>query len=193
MGDETGLFECALDFVFSCRPGCIWADARYCRDVYSGERMGEGEYRCPGVFCLFRTFKKEWRASQILGLIVVTAALFLFADMRIAAQMDQPVLVNVFVSISLIFAFVVLYVFPVFSHFDVKIREVLSISFFIAFSRPAVTLLMAAGAVGVLCLVLFHVTFLLFFSGSLLSLILTKLSFKAFRSMDQRQEKEKAA
>nr|WGD58452.1 YesL family protein [Bacillus subtilis]WGD81504.1 YesL family protein [Bacillus subtilis]WGD83543.1 YesL family protein [Bacillus subtilis]WGD94165.1 YesL family protein [Bacillus subtilis]WGE02898.1 YesL family protein [Bacillus subtilis] len=153
----------------------------------------KGNTDAPVFSVFFRTFKKEWRASQILGLIVVTAVLFLFADMRIAAQMDQPVLVNVFLSISLIFAFVVLYVFPVFSHFDVKIREVLSISFLIAFSRPAVTLLMAAGAVGVLCLVLFHVTFLLFFSGSLLSLILTKLSFKAFRSMDQRQEKEKAA
>ncbi len=145
------------------------------------------------VFSVFFGRLKGVAGAQILGLIVVTAGLFLFADMRIAAQMNQPVLVNVFLSISLIFAFVVLYVFPVFSHFDVKIREVLSISFLIAFSRPAVTLMMAAGAVGVLFLVLFHVTFLLFFSGSLLSLIITKLSFKAFRSMDQRQEKEKAA
>lgn len=146
------------------------------------------------VFSVFiRTFKKEWGAAQLLGLILVTAGLFLFADIRIAAQMNQPVLVNVFMSIGLIFVFVLLYVFPVFSHFDVKLRQVLSISFLIAFSRPLVTLMMAAGAVGMLFLVLFHVTSLLFFSGSALSLLLTKLSFTAFRSIDQRQEKEKAA
>ncbi len=54
----------------------------------------KGNTDAPVFSVFFRAFKKEWRASQILGLIVVTAALFLFADMRIAAQMDQPVLVN---------------------------------------------------------------------------------------------------
>ncbi|PAK40461.1 hypothetical protein CHH87_11380, partial [Bacillus licheniformis] len=38
-----------------------------------------------------------------------------------------------------------------------------------------------------------HVTFLLFFSGSALSFILTKLSFQAFRAIDGRRTDKQAA
>lgn len=118
--------------------------------------------------------------------------MFLYTDVQIAAGMNQPLLVYVFMSIGLIYALILLYVFPVYVHYDVKIKEVLSFSFLIAFTRPAVTLGMAISAVGVLFLVFFHMTFLLFFSGSVLSFILTKLAFKAFLAVD-RHAKEKAA
>ncbi|MCI4139356.1 DUF624 domain-containing protein, partial [Bacillus vallismortis] len=50
----------------------------------------KGNTDAPVFSFFFQAFKKEWRAAQILGLILETAGLFLFADMRIAAKMNQP-------------------------------------------------------------------------------------------------------
>ncbi|MED2943404.1 YesL family protein [Bacillus swezeyi] len=154
-----------------------------------------GNTDIPVFQTFFQTFKKEWAKSSVLGLILSSIALLLYVDFNIAAVYfhDQPAVFSIFISLFIIYAIILLYTFPIDVHFEMKRTEVLKYSFMIGFSRPLITFLMIFSALGMALLTLFHVTFLLFFSGSALSLILTKLAFRAFRSIDGRHKDKQAA
>lgn len=143
------------------------------------------------VFQTFYTeFKKGWGRSVILGLILSLTALLLYVDFRIAAVYfrDQPAVISLFISLFIIYAIILSYIFPIYVHYEMNQIEALKYSFMIGFARPLVSFLMIVSAIGFVLLSLFHVTFLLFFSGSALSLVLTKLAFRAFRALDVRHE-----
>ncbi|MCY8025234.1 YesL family protein [Bacillus sonorensis] len=154
-----------------------------------------GKTDIPVFQTFFSEFKKQWGRSVILGLVLSLIALLLYVDFSIAAVYfrDQPAVLSLFINLFMIYAIILLYVFPIDAHYDVKQIEVLKYSFIIGFSRPLTSLLMMISAFGFVLLALFHVAFLLFFSGSALSLVLNKLAIRAFRAVDSRHEKKQAS
>lgn len=154
-----------------------------------------GKTDIPVFQTFYQAFKKKWAKASVLGLILGLVGLLLIVDFQIAAVYfhDQPVILSLFISLFIIYAIILLYAFPIDVHYDLKRIAVLKYSFIIGFSRPLTSFFMLISAFGMILLALFHVTFLLFFSGSALSFILTKLSFQAFRAIDGRRTDKQAA
>lgn len=84
-----------------------------------------------------------------------------------------------------------LYVFPVYVHYDIKVLQVIKNSFFIMVLYPIITFIMIFMAVIVLYLMFQKPSSTLFFSGSAISLIIMYFANLAFQKNDQRLEKSK--
>ncbi|MFN2745860.1 MULTISPECIES: YesL family protein [Bacillus] len=155
----------------------------------------KGETDIPVFQTFFQAFKKEWAGSSILGFILAAIALVLYVDFQIVSIyfQGQPAVLSLFISLFIIYAIIFLYTFPIYVHYQMKRIDVLKYSFMIGFSRPLITLLMILSAFGMVLAALFHVTFLLFFSGSGLSLLLTKLASSAFFAIDGRGNDKQTA
>ncbi|MDA7026164.1 DUF624 domain-containing protein [Bacillus sp. CLL-7-23] len=152
-----------------------------------------GRRDIPVFETFFETFKKEWGKSSILGLILLLITLLLYFDFKMAVFYfgDQLAVLSLLVSLFIIYGIILLYICPIYVHYDLKQMEVLKYSFIIGFSQPLVSVMMVLSVSGVVLLSLFHFIFLALFSGSVLSFILTKLAFRAFHMDDHRREKGK--
>src|SRR5699024_7934100 len=85
----------------------------------------------------FDTYKKEFISSNILGLILVVLAAFLYVDFIISKQMIQfffvlfLILIFIFMSI-----FTLLYIFPVFVRYELILFYYIKQSLLIALAQP---------------------------------------------------------
>jgi uncharacterized membrane protein YesL len=141
---------------------------------------------------IFRTFwnsyKREFVKSNLLGIPLFLAGLIFYLDFRVlqSANLYNSLLLVGFICLFIIYLIVLLYVFPVFVHFDIRLWKVLKFGLIIGFSRPHYTLGMAFAAV---CMgyLLWSIPMLFpFFSGSVISMMVMWLANRAFASVDQR-------
>lgn len=147
---------------------------------------------------IFRTFwkayKKEFLRINIIGCILsVIAAVFYFDFVILGVfQGQMSIMKLIFMSLLFVYGVIVLFIFPVYAHYNIPLLHTFKYALIIGFSRPLHTLGMAAGALGVTYLILLHVTFIVFFSGSVFCLIVTWFAVKAFHSIDHSYAKRQA-
>lgn len=94
-------------------------------------------------------FKEYFFKSNIIGFISVGIGLFLIFDLRVSLLLIQsPVLYYIILFLSIIFLVITLYIFTVFSRYELNIKDTFKQSFFIAIASPIETIAM------IICLVL---------------------------------------
>lgn len=136
------------------------------------------------IFRLFwKTFKDEFVRSNLLGYVLVAAGLILYIDLRVLQQLEVTFLHQfmTIVTFLLIFIYVVilLYVFPIFVHFNLKTFQYIKYAFILAIGRPLQSLLMVLVLAG-LFFVLFQIPGLIpVFGASLISFTLMKMTSKS--------------
>jgi uncharacterized membrane protein YesL len=154
-----------------------------------------GNLDIPIFKTFFQTYKKEFQRGNLLGIILFCILAVFWIDFKIFAVMDAEfsVVTILLSSLSLVFFVLLLFIFPVYVHFNIKLSEVFKFSVLIGFSKPFYSLMMIAGSFGALFISLLHVTVILFFSGSLFSLIMSAIALRAFKSLERSQADEQAA
>ena len=143
----------------------------------------QGEKEVP----LFKTFLESIKSSfiqiNVVGYCLIILGLFLYIDLRFF-QSSEHILLS-FLAFFILFAFLVyftilLYIFPVFVHFKIGTLSYIKYCFIIAVGRPLQTIMMIVGSFLVYMVFSMVPALLLFFSGSLSSIVLTWVAMKSF-------------
>lgn len=143
----------------------------------------------------FQAYKIEFRKANLLGLILMGLAALFYLDFMIFGLMDAEAsfLAIVFSSLLIVFMILLLFIFPVYVHYDIPLSKTFRYALLIGFSRPLFTIAMIAGGIGTIFISLLHVTIIIFFSGSLFALVISALALKAFKSIESSRAKEQTA
>lgn len=136
----------------------------------------------------WQTYRKEFLRTNLLGLILLIMGFVLYIDLKFFQNIAQPMLqpLSYLLIILLIVYFaVVLYIFPVYVHYDFKLLEHIKYSLIMAIGKFFQTIIMMISSF-ILYYIFFYVPGLIpFFGGSLFSLILMWIASKSFPQMDR--------
>ncbi|WP_077624556.1 YesL family protein [Sediminibacillus massiliensis] len=143
------------------------------------------------VFKTFwRTYKKEFIKSNKLGYLLSAAGYILYLDfvfLTSASNEFTLYLTIPYVVITGIFVLTGLYVFPIFVHYEMKSWEVIKSAFFMMLLNPMQTVIMVIGGAGVGYILWYFQGLALFFSFSILALIIMMPAQRAFEKMQAKQ------
>lgn len=105
----------------------------------------------------FGAFRKNFRQATVLWIILLALGGFLAVDLWACLQISLPgairtVCFGVLLCLSLVYALTAVYVFPILSRFDLKVKTILCHSFIMAMGNlyVSVTILVIYGVFGVL-------------------------------------------
>lgn len=148
---------------------------------------GEPEVK---IFPLFwETYRKEFVQANILGLILVVVGYLLFIQYQILRAQDSMVyLVASFGVLALCFVLLIimLYIFPIFSHFNLSTFQNIKWACIIGIVHPILTLVFIAGFVLLIVVTFYTVPALfMFFGGSVTAFILTWGAAKTFPKYEE--------
>ncbi|RKL65068.1 hypothetical protein CR203_22640 [Salipaludibacillus neizhouensis] len=145
---------------------------------------------------VFKTFwdayRKEMIKSNILGYLLIIVSYILYLDFFFITESmnDYVVLLTIpYLIVSFIVVLSMLYVFPTYVYYQMRIRQVIKNSFFIMIMNPMPTLVMVLGCFAV-CLVLWKFQGLfLFFSASIFAVITMLPAHRAFTNISNKKVK----
>ncbi len=145
-----------------------------------------------GVFKTFwKSYRTEFKRANLLMFTLGVIGFLLYLDARFF--FTQEGLIYVFfsyftVGLFIIYFMVLLYIFPVFVHYEFKLFQYIKSAILFAFSNPLITILMAAG-----CFVVYYLTFSVsglipFFGVSLYSFVLMLFSNHSFKKAEEKAQ-----
>ncbi len=146
-----------------------------------------GEKDLPIFKTFWSIYKSVFIQTNLLGYTLLIIGAVLYVDLRFFQTSEGPIfqaLSFLFLFLLLIFFTVVLYIFPVFVHFNFKTLEYIKYSFILTIGKPIQTLLMIVGSILVLTLLWVIPILTLYFGGSILCFVLTWIAIKSFPKED---------
>ncbi|WP_134684099.1 YesL family protein [Brevibacillus migulae] len=161
--------------------------------MYTVSRKWLTGHRDIAVFPLFwQTYKTEFIRSNGLVLLMVVIGAILFVDFRILRVLsaDISVLGILLISVCLMYLITLVFIVPVYVHYDLRVWRMIPFAFLFGVSRPLHTIGVSLAAAILACVFWYFPLLMLFFSGSVYALITMFLTLKAFASMDPRLAKE---
>ncbi|MBM7571021.1 YesL family protein [Aquibacillus albus] len=150
-----------------------------------------GETDLPIFKTFWRTYRQEIVKSNLLGYVIAIIGYifyldYLFLTMQsnsMAALLTIPLLIISLISLATAF-----YVFPIFVHYEMKFLQIFKSAFFIMLMNPFPTLVMFLGTAGIGFILLQFQGLLLFFSGSVLAIVITMPAQRAFKKVNDKYE-----
>lgn len=91
----------------------------------------------------FKAFKRDFKQSFIVGLILVLAAAIIYLDIRFVVNYiknDFTIMRYVYLVIGLVISFISVYIFPLISRFSLKISGLFRLSFYLAIRHLLTTI-----------------------------------------------------
>ncbi|RBW70789.1 YesL family protein [Bacillus taeanensis] len=151
-----------------------------------------GERDVPVFKTFYQAYKAEFLKINLFGYILAIIGYVLFIDYQFFDSMENSslhLLSYLFLTLLIFYGLFLLYVFPVFVHYDIKTFQLIKNVFLVAISNPFSTVMMIVGS-----LLVFFITFsfsglFLFFSGSSLALLLMWSAYRAFIKIEHRLSK----
>ncbi|SDK00907.1 YesL family protein [Sediminibacillus albus] len=144
---------------------------------------------------VFRTFwttyKKEFFNSNKLGYLLAAAGYILYLDFvfLISAADDFFLYLTVpYLVVTAIFLLTGLYAFPIFVHYQMTSFQVIKTSFFMMLLNPVQTILMVVSTLGIGYILWTFQGLALFFSFSILALVVMMPANRAFERMKLKQQ-----
>ncbi|WP_456274665.1 YesL family protein [Bacillus sp. AK031] len=150
--------------------------------------MGESEL--PVFRTFWHTYRKEFFKANGLGIVVVMLAGLLFVDLYYMDNSGNGLQVTHIPLYMLILAvgMIILYIFPVYVHFDVRFIQLFKNAFLIMLVNPVSNLIMIVG-VGSAIFVMSALPGLLFFFGaSFTAAIIMAACYLAFQKVEKKQK-----
>ncbi|WP_170885574.1 YesL family protein [Bacillus alkalicellulosilyticus] len=150
------------------------------------------EVDIPIFMTFWLTFKKELVKSNILGYIVSTLGIVLYINITFLQHSDTNIsfLLIPNMMIALLFLLTILYVFPVYVHYEYSIMAVLKNSLLLMIIHPIATMSMIIGSFTILIALNVLPAFSFFFSGSGFALLFTAISLWVFDRILQKKQVE---
>ncbi|MRH41928.1 DUF624 domain-containing protein [Aquibacillus halophilus] len=137
-------------------------------------------------------YKQEFIKSNLLGLLLILVAGIIYVNLIYIEANTGNLLVLTHIPLYLfMFAFIltVIYLFPVYVHYDVKFFQMFKNSFLIMIINPIYTLMMILGIIGTYYGLSLVPGLIFFFGGSALTYIIMWPSYQAFQKVEKKKEK----
>jgi uncharacterized membrane protein YesL len=150
-----------------------------------------GDLEIPVFKTFWSSYKKEFVKSNILGLILSLVAIVLYIDYHFLQASTNEILRLLevpFLIVTLLFICMLFYVFPIFVHYDMKIKEVIKNSFFIMIMNPISTFIMLLSTSGLLIAMSFAPPLMIVVSGNVIALSIMKPAWNTFNKISRKQE-----
>lgn len=145
-----------------------------------------GETDIPVVNTFWNSYKKDFVQGNLLGYLLSVVAYVLYLDfvfLTVSPSNAVYLLTIPFVLITFIFTLTVLYVFPVFVYYDMKLFQVLKSAFFIMLLHPLQTLIMIIGCLGLFVILWTFQGLAIFFGPAVLAVVIMMPAYKAFQKV----------
>ncbi|MBS4207827.1 YesL family protein [Bacillus sp. FJAT-50079] len=153
-----------------------------------------GEPDIPVFKTFWASYKKEFIKSNLLGLIIVLIVYVLYIDFQFIKSSPSD-FVRFFhlplVSVLFIFGLVLMYLFPVFVHYDVRLFQVFKNSFFIMIMFPFVTIMMGVACFAVYFIMMKIPGLIPVFGVSIYAYAISWGANLAFTKLELREEESK--
>jgi uncharacterized membrane protein YesL len=139
----------------------------------------------------WKSYKSEFLKSNLLGITLVLIGVILFFDLRFFQSANigiwgilyMPLLV-----VTFIYGVVLLYVFPIFVHYDINIRQILKNSFLMMILNPLSSIMMIISIIAFYFLLMAIPGLILFFTGSVLAYAMMWFSYRAIEKVQQKKQ-----
>lgn len=148
-------------------------------------------------FSIWEVFKeayvKEWKASNIMGLIFFIIGFILVADIRFFANIEGfygLFILIFFIVLSLIFVMTLIFFFPIYVHYTFSTKAYLKQSFIYAFVSFKETILILLGLFFIGFLVYRTPGFIPFVTGVLPAYWIMNVCMKKFRYLERQYEQK---
>ncbi|OYD08457.1 YesL family protein [Paludifilum halophilum] len=149
--------------------------------------MGNGDIPIFATF--WKTYRSEFITVNLLWLILVGIGFVLYVDFLYFGSMGGFAfqwLQFAIVSVFLMYLITLMYIFPVFVHYELKTLQFIKYAFILGITNPLQTLMMAIGGVAVCLMIRYFPGLLPFFSGSVLAFLWMWLAYQAFCKIERR-------
>ena len=151
-----------------------------------------GDTEIPVFSTFWVSYKKDFLRSNLLGYILTFIGFTLFMYYLLLNQTVSEVVVWLrypLVIITIIYIVFLLYVFPVFVHYEMKIPQILKTTFLIMSVSPLSTIMLIAAGI-ILYFTMSNFPGLIpLFGGSLIGFIVMWSSYLAFSHLKRKEEK----
>jgi uncharacterized membrane protein YesL len=138
----------------------------------------------------FNTYKKEFLRANKIGLFIGLVTYILYIDFLYIANVRETfqLVFSVFLFIMLVFyAITLLYIFPIYVHYELRFLQYIKYSFFIGMANPLMTLTMFLSIILLTVLFIYIPGLIPFFSVSLVSVVLMWCALRGFRKIEEKQ------
>ena len=150
-----------------------------------------GESDIPVFRTFWNTFKKEFLRSNGLGIVLTLLAGLILFDLNYMKVDNGNFLQLIHIPLYLlIFAILltVLYIFPVYVHYNVKFIQLFKNAFYIMLINPLSNIVMLIGMAATLFVMRVLPGLFLFFGGSITSGIIMVSCYLAFQKLEKKQK-----
>lgn len=137
----------------------------------------------PTFKLFFKYFKKNFWKSNLIGWIVLFTSYIIYLDFKLITYLKGNMKIIMYFSllaVAFIFLFASFYLFPVYAHYDLKIKNYFFISLIIIFIHPIQTLLIGAASLLHLYLIFNFPALIPFFGVSVWAFCISHISHSAF-------------
>ncbi|WP_062110143.1 YesL family protein [Bacillus niameyensis] len=152
----------------------------------------KGETDLPIFKTYWRSFKKDFKKANLLGLVLGVISLILYVDYRvilISPGATFQILALVLMVILFIFSLMCLYLFPVFVSYEMKLFQYFKFSFLFTFASPLSTIIMLVGLFFTGILLTMVPGLIIFFGASATAFIIMASANRAFGKIKYKIEK----
>ncbi|WP_273836219.1 YesL family protein [Guptibacillus sedimenti] len=141
----------------------------------------------------WETFRKEFIKGNAFGLIFIFIGSFLFYDFQLlnVNEGNLKYFYPVLILVSIAYVFTLLFFFSVYVHFKLTFFQYLKQSFLVAAASPMETLLIVISIILIGVIITLIPGIIPLFTGSILAIITTWLSNRAFKNIEKKQLKHK--
>ncbi|WP_419954835.1 YesL family protein [Neobacillus niacini] len=150
-----------------------------------------GESDIPVFKTFWHTYKKEFLRGNGVGIVIALLAYIIFIDLNYI-KLDTMIQIPLYL---IIFAIIMtlLYIFPVYVHYNVTFLQLFKNSFFIMMVNPVSSIMMLIGFVALFFVMRFLPALSIFFGGSLSAGIIMSSCYLAFQKIEKKRQKAEAA
>lgn len=143
------------------------------------------------VFQTFReTYKNEFIRSNGLGLVIALIGIIIYVDLnyiKINSSLQIPLYLFIFMVIM-----TVLYVFPVYVHYNVTFLQLFKNAFFIMLMNPVANIMLLIGFVASIFVIKFLPVLIIFFGASISAGIIMASCYLAFQKIEKKRKEAHA-
>ncbi|MEW9674201.1 YesL family protein [Ammoniphilus sp. 3BR4] len=142
-----------------------------------------GELDIPVFKTFWSAYKTEFLKSNLLGLILVVLGFMLYIDYRFFMETQYAVLQMLyfpFLAFICLYSLLLLYAFPVFVHYEMKIFQVLKNALLVMILNPLPTIMMVMGNIIVYYTMISFPGLIPFFGISIFAFVITWSAHYAF-------------
>jgi uncharacterized membrane protein YesL len=151
-----------------------------------------GESRVPIFETFWITYKKQFLGSNLLGYSLSIIGVVIYTDLLFLQHTDNSFLKILYIPVlflTLLYLLTLLFVFPIFVHYDVKGFQIIKNAFYISIISPLATIKMVLSLVIIGYFMITFPSLSVLFSGSVSSYFIMRIANTAFLKYERKRTK----